>query len=61
VVAVYENSQGQMLDDVRLALEGRVPVRFIGGLSLDHSGFGIAPDLEVATLRQRIEEVALAC
>jgi 2-oxoglutarate ferredoxin oxidoreductase subunit alpha len=58
VVAVYENNQGQMIDDVRLALDGRVPVRFIGGLSLDHSGFGIAPDLEVATLRTRIEEVA---
>jgi 2-oxoglutarate ferredoxin oxidoreductase subunit alpha len=58
VVAVYENNQGQMIDDVRLALEGRVPVRFIGGLSLDHSGFGIAPDLEVATMRSRIEEVA---
>jgi 2-oxoglutarate ferredoxin oxidoreductase subunit alpha len=57
LVAVYENNQGQMTDDVRLALEGRVPVRFIGGLSLDHSGFGIAPDLEVATLTQRIEEV----
>jgi len=58
MVAVYENNQGQMIDDVRLALEGRVPVRFIGGLSLDHSGFGIAPDLEVATLRTRIGEVA---
>jgi len=35
-------------------------VTFIGGLSLDHSGFGIAPDLEVTTMRTRIEEV-LAC
>jgi 2-oxoglutarate ferredoxin oxidoreductase subunit alpha len=56
-VAVYENNQGQMIDDVRLAVLGRCPVYFIGGLSLDHSGFGIAPDLEVATLRSRIEEV----
>jgi 2-oxoglutarate/2-oxoacid ferredoxin oxidoreductase subunit alpha len=56
LVLVYENNQGQMIDDVRLALEGRVPVKFIGGLSLDHSGFGIAPDLEVATMRKRIEE-----
>jgi len=61
LVAVYENNQGQMIDDVRLALEGRAPVRFIGGLSLDHSGFGIAPDLEVATLRARIEEVVGTC
>ena len=56
MVLVYENNQGQMIDDVRLALEGRVSVRFIGRLSLDHSGFGIAPDLEVTTMRKRIEE-----
>jgi 2-oxoglutarate ferredoxin oxidoreductase subunit alpha len=56
-IAVYENNQGQMIDDVRLAVLGRCPVHFIGGLSLDHSGFGIAPDLDVATLRARIEAV----
>jgi len=56
-VAVYENNQGQMIDDVRLAVLGRAPVHFIGGLSLDGSGFGIAPDLDVAVLRARIEEV----
>ena len=56
-VAVYENNQGQMVDDVRLAVLGRAPVTFIGGLSLDASGFGIAPDLDIAILRQRIEEL----
>jgi 2-oxoglutarate ferredoxin oxidoreductase subunit alpha len=56
-VAVYENNQGQMLEDVRLAVLGRAPVRFIGGLSLDGSGFGIAPDLDISVLRARIEEV----
>lgn len=56
-VAVYENNQGQMLDDVRLAVLGRVPVQFIGGLSLDSSGFGIAPDLDVDVIRARIERV----
>jgi 2-oxoglutarate ferredoxin oxidoreductase subunit alpha len=56
-VAVYENNQGQMIDDVRLAVLGQCPVHFIGGLSLDHSGFGIAPDLDVTTLRARIEAV----
>jgi 2-oxoglutarate ferredoxin oxidoreductase subunit alpha len=56
-VAVYENNQGQMVDDVRLAVLGRCPVHFVGGLSLDSSGFGIAPDLEVGTLRARIEAV----
>src|SRR5438094_246268 len=45
------------IDVVPLALLGRCPVEFIGGLSLDGSGFGIAPDLDVATLRARIEEV----
>jgi 2-oxoglutarate ferredoxin oxidoreductase subunit alpha len=30
-------------------------VTFIGGLSLDSSGFGIAPDLEVSTMKSRIE------
>jgi 2-oxoglutarate ferredoxin oxidoreductase subunit alpha len=56
-VAVYENNQGQMVDDVRLAVLGRVPVQFIGRLSLDSSGFGIAPDLDVGLLRARIEGV----
>ena len=56
-VAVYENNQGQMVDDVRLALSGRTPVHFIGGLSLDASGFGIAPDLDVEVLRRRIEDI----
>ncbi|MHB8463428.1 MAG: hypothetical protein ACYDH6_15960 [Acidimicrobiales bacterium] len=54
VVAVYENNQGQMVDDVRLAVLGRAPVEFIGGLSLDGSGFGIAPDLDVSVLCDRI-------
>ena len=56
-VAVYENNQGQMIDDVRLAVLGAAPVHFIGGLSLDSSGFGIAPDLDVQVMRARIEEV----
>jgi 2-oxoglutarate ferredoxin oxidoreductase subunit alpha len=56
-VVVYENNQGQMIDDVRLAVLGRTPVHFIGGLSLDSSGFGIAPDLDVNVLRGRIEAV----
>jgi 2-oxoglutarate ferredoxin oxidoreductase subunit alpha len=59
-VAVYENNQGQMIDDVRLAVLGRCPVRFIGGLSMDSSGFGIAPDLDVDVMRSRIEDVLAA-
>lgn len=56
-VAVYEVNQGQMVDDVRLAVLGSAPVTFIGGLSIDSSGFGIAPDLDVATLAGRIQAV----
>jgi 2-oxoglutarate ferredoxin oxidoreductase subunit alpha len=55
LVAVYENNTGQMVDDVRLAVAGRVPVDFIGRLSLDGSGFGIAPDLDSGYVRERIE------
>jgi 2-oxoglutarate ferredoxin oxidoreductase subunit alpha len=57
VLAVYENNTGQMVDDVRLAVAGRVPVEFIGRLSLDGSGFGIAPDLDSGYLRDRIEGI----
>jgi len=56
-VAVYENNQGQMIDDVRLAVLGRAPVHFIGRLSLDASGFGIAPDLDVGVIRERLQRV----
>ena len=57
VVAVYENNQGQMIDDVRLAVLGAAEVAFIGGLSVDSSGFGIAPDLDTAVLGNRIGAV----
>jgi len=56
-VVVYENNQGQMIDDVRLAVLGRCPVHFIGGLSLDSSGFGISPDFDVDVLRGRVDDV----
>jgi 2-oxoglutarate ferredoxin oxidoreductase subunit alpha len=56
-VAVYENSVGQMIDDVRLAVLGRAPVHFIGGLTLDKSGFGVGPDNDVGVIRARIEAV----
>jgi 2-oxoglutarate ferredoxin oxidoreductase subunit alpha len=53
-VAVYELNTGQMFDDVRLAVR-TVPVSFIGGISFDSSGFGIAPDLGVNALTARVE------
>lgn len=55
--AVYENSAGQMIDDVRLAVLGAAPIHFIGGLTMDSSGFGVGPDLDVSVIRARIEAV----
>jgi 2-oxoglutarate ferredoxin oxidoreductase subunit alpha len=56
-IVVYENNRGQMIDDVRLAVLGRCPVHSIGRLSLDESGFGIAPDLDVDVLAGRMRRV----
>jgi 2-oxoglutarate ferredoxin oxidoreductase subunit alpha len=54
-VAVLEQNAGQMIDDVRLALEGRLPVAAIGGISSDAAGFGIGPLLDSEEVRARIE------
>lgn len=53
-VAVYENNLGQMIDDVRLSLLGSCPVEFIGGLSMDSSGFGVGPEIDAPKIRARI-------
>ncbi|MGI9592302.1 MAG: hypothetical protein ACR2P8_13095, partial [Myxococcota bacterium] len=53
-VAVLEQNAGQMIDDVRLALEGAVPVEAIGGISTDPAGFGIGPLLDAEVVRGRI-------
>lgn len=53
-VAVYENSAGQMVDDVRLSILGAVPVDFIGGLTMDSSAFGVGPDLQVPIIKEKI-------
>jgi 2-oxoglutarate ferredoxin oxidoreductase subunit alpha len=56
-VAVFEQNAGQMIDDVRLAILGAVPVVAIGGISHDHSGFGVGPALEPASIVGRIAAV----
>ena len=56
-VAVYELNAGQMIEDVELAVRGRVPVHAIGGISHDHSGFGVGPLLDVEHVLGRIEAV----
>ena len=56
LVACLEQNAGQMVDDVRLALEGAAPVRSIGGISTDPAGFGIGPLLDAEVIRERIEK-----
>jgi 2-oxoglutarate ferredoxin oxidoreductase subunit alpha len=53
-VAVLEQNGGQMIDDVRLALTGRVPVTAIGGISTDPHGFGIGGFFDPEQVRARI-------
>jgi 2-oxoglutarate ferredoxin oxidoreductase subunit alpha len=53
-VIVHELNAGQMVDDVRLALEGTVPVTFIGGVSQDESGMRQGALLDVDVIRRRI-------
>jgi len=59
-VAVFEINAGQMIDDVRLAVLGQAPVVGIGGISTDHSGFGVGALLDVELIRSRIEAVLSA-
>jgi 2-oxoglutarate ferredoxin oxidoreductase subunit alpha len=54
-VLVFEVNAGQMIDDVRIGVEGRAPVEAIGGISTDHSGFGVGAMLDTDVIRGRIE------
>jgi len=54
-VIVFELNSGQMVDDVRLGVLGRAPVRSIGGISTDSSGFGVGDLLDVDVIRRRVE------
>ena len=54
VVGSFEISSGQLVDDVRIAVAGAAPVEFIGGVSSDHSGFGLGRLLDVDEVRERI-------
>jgi 2-oxoglutarate ferredoxin oxidoreductase subunit alpha len=56
-IAVFELNAGQMIEDVQLAVLGRAPVHSIGGISHDHSGFGVGPLLNVEHILKRIEDV----
>jgi 2-oxoglutarate ferredoxin oxidoreductase subunit alpha len=50
----FELSAGQLVDDVRLGADGAAPVHFIGGVSTDHSGFGVGRLLDVEEIAERI-------
>ena len=56
-ITVFELNAGQMIEDVELAVRGRVPVHAIGGISHDHSGFGVGPMLDVEYVLGRLDEV----
>ena len=55
-VAVFELSAGQLIEDVELAVAGRAPVRAIGGISHDSSGFGVGPMLRSGEILRRIAD-----
>ncbi len=54
-IAVLEQNAGQMIDDVRLALLGAVPVEAIGGISSDEAGFGVGDLYAPDEVRRRVE------
>jgi 2-oxoglutarate ferredoxin oxidoreductase subunit alpha len=62
-VLVFEVNAGQMIDDVRLAVAGRVPVAPLGRVSIDFSGMRQGEILTVPWIRDRvrhaIEEVTV--
>jgi 2-oxoglutarate/2-oxoacid ferredoxin oxidoreductase subunit alpha len=53
-VGSFELSAGQLVEDVRIGVAGRAPVTFIGGVSTDHSGFGVGRILDVELIADRI-------
>jgi hypothetical protein len=46
-----------MIEDVQLAVAGRVPVHAIGGISHDSSGFGVGALLRSDEILARIKRV----
>jgi 2-oxoglutarate ferredoxin oxidoreductase subunit alpha len=53
-IGSFELAAGQMVDDVRIGAAGKVPVEFIGGVSTDHSGFGVGRILDVEVIAERL-------
>jgi 2-oxoglutarate ferredoxin oxidoreductase subunit alpha len=57
-VLVFEVNAGQMIDDVRLSVAGRVPVIPMGRVSIDFSGMRQGEILSVPWIRDRVRELA---
>jgi 2-oxoglutarate ferredoxin oxidoreductase subunit alpha len=55
-VLVFEVNAGQMIDDVRLSVAGRVPVAPVGRVSIDSSGMRQGEILTVPWIRDRIRQ-----
>lgn len=53
-IFVFETNAGQMIDDVRLSVEGRDRIKAIGGVSFDDSGLNLGPLLDADIIRERI-------
>ena len=53
-VLVFEVNAGQMIDDVRLSIGGRIPVRPLGRVSIDFSGMRQGEILTVGWIRDRL-------
>jgi 2-oxoglutarate ferredoxin oxidoreductase subunit alpha len=55
-VLVFEVNAGQMIDDVRLSVGGRVPVAPVGRVSIDFSGMRQGEILTVPWIRDRVRQ-----
>jgi 2-oxoglutarate ferredoxin oxidoreductase subunit alpha len=52
----FEINAGQMIDDVRLSLGKRIPIKGIGGISADAAGINIGTLMDAGLIRSRILE-----
>jgi 2-oxoglutarate ferredoxin oxidoreductase subunit alpha len=56
-VLVFEVNAGQMIDDVRLSIGGRIPVVPVGRVSIDFSGMRQGEILTVGWIRDRVRSL----
>lgn len=56
-VLVFEVNAGQMIDDVRLSIGGRIPVVPVGRVSIDFSGMRQGEILTIGWIRDRVRDL----